>query len=73
MQTVTISKKEYAELLEKKLRYEYLYQIIEGDIFSPPPTKDIKELIGAFKKTGLYNQNFIDSIEKGLKRSSYFK
>ncbi|MBI4823912.1 MAG: hypothetical protein HY805_06755 [Nitrospirae bacterium] len=73
MQTVTISKKEYAELIEKKLRYEYLHQIIESDIFSPPPTKGIKEIIGAFKKTGIYNQKFIDSLEKGLKRSSHFK
>ncbi len=73
MQTVTISKKEYEELIEKKLRYEYLHQIIESDIFSPPPTKDIKEIIGAFKKTGIYNQEFIDSLKKGLKRSVYFK
>ena len=73
MQTVTIPKKEYKELIEKKLRYEYLRQIIEGDIFSPPPTKDIKEIIRAFKKTGNYNQEFMDSLKKGLKRSSYFK
>lgn len=73
MQTVTISKKEYEELIEKKLRYEYLHQIIESDIFSPPPTKDIKEIIGAFKKTGIYNQEFIDSLKKGLKRSVHFK
>ena len=73
MQTVTISKKQYEELIEKKLRYEYLHQIIESDIFSPPPTKDIKEIISAFKKTGLYNQKFIDSLKKGIKRSSYFK
>ena len=73
MQTVTISRKEYQALIEKKLRYEYLHQIIEDDIFSPPPTKDTKEIIYAFKKTGLYNQKFIDSLEKGLKRSSYFK
>ncbi|MEW6068646.1 MAG: hypothetical protein AB1610_10200 [Nitrospirota bacterium] len=73
MQTVTITKKEYDELIEKKLRYEYLHHIIEEDIFSPPPTKDIKEIIKAFQKTGLYNQKFIDNLEKGLKRSSYFK
>ncbi len=73
MQTVTISKKEYQELIEKKLRYEYLHHIIEEDIFSPPPTKDVKGIIKAFQKTGLYNRKFIDSLEKGLKRSSYFK
>ncbi|MBI5676159.1 MAG: hypothetical protein HZC48_10105 [Nitrospirae bacterium] len=73
MQTVTISKKEYEELIEKKLRYEYLHQIIEEDIFSPPPTKETKKIIDAFQKTGLYNQEFLVSLEKGLKRSSYFK
>lgn len=73
MQTVTISKKEYEELLEKKLRYEHLHQIIEEDIFSPPPVKESKEVIKAFQKTGLYKQEFIDSLEKGLKRSTYFK
>jgi len=73
MQTVTISKKEYEDLIEKKLRYEHLHQIIEEDIFSPPPTKDIKELIKAFQKTGFYNQRFIASLEKGLRRSAYFK
>lgn len=73
MQTVTISKKEYEDLVEKKLRYEYLHLIIEGDIFSPPPTRDIKEIVNAFKRTGLYSQNFIDSLKKGLKRSIYFK
>ena len=73
MQTVTISKKEYQELIEKKLRYEYLHQIIEEDIFSSPPTKDVKKIIKAFQETGLYSRKFIDSLEKGLKRSSYFK
>ena len=73
MQTVTISKKEYQELIEKKLRYEYLHQIIEEDIFSPPPTKDVNKIIKAFQETGLYNRKFIDSLEKGLKRSAYFK
>lgn len=73
MQTVTISKKEYDELIDKKLRYEYLHQIIEGDIFSHPPTKDINKIVNAFKKTGLYNQKFTESLEKGLKRSAFFK
>lgn len=73
MQTVTISKKEYEDLIEKKLRYDYLHHIIEEDIFSPPPTKDIKTIVKAFQNTGLYNEKFISSLEKGLKRSSYFK
>lgn len=70
--TITIPKREYQELLEKKFRYEYLRQIIEEDIFASPPTKNSEEVIKAFRQTKLYNQKFLKSLEKGLKRSSYF-
>jgi len=72
MAAVTIPKKEYQELLEKALRYEYLRQIIEGDLFVPPPARKVKEIIKSFKETGQYNQKFLKSLERGLKRSSYF-
>lgn len=71
--TVTILKKEYQRLLERALRYEYLRQIMEEDFFTSPPTRSIKEIITAFKKTRRYNQNFLKSLEKGLGRSSYFE
>lgn len=73
MATITISKKEYQELFDKALRYEYFRQLIESDIFSSPPTKNIGEIVGAFKNSGKYGQQFIRSLEKGLKRSSCFK
>lgn len=34
MPTITIPKKEYQELVEKKLRYEHLRAIVEEEIFS---------------------------------------
>lgn len=73
MDTIVISKKEYQDLFEKKLRYEYLRQILEEDIFAPPPTKRTEKIIKAFKQTNLYKQEFLKSLEKALKRSSYFK
>ncbi|OGD70859.1 hypothetical protein A3I18_01310 [Candidatus Campbellbacteria bacterium RIFCSPLOWO2_02_FULL_35_11] len=73
MATITISKKEYRELIEKKLRYEYLHQIMEEDIFSSPPTKNIQEVVRGFKATKKYNRRFVNSLEKGLKRSACFK
>ncbi|HUX36161.1 MAG TPA: hypothetical protein VMV71_03980 [Candidatus Paceibacterota bacterium] len=73
MTTITIPKKEYSELIEKKLRYEYLRQIMEGDIFSPPPRRNAKEIIKAFKAVKKYNREFLESLGKGLKRSNYFK
>ena len=73
MVTVTISKKEYQKLMDKAFRYEYLRQILEEDIFAPPPSKNIKKIMEEFKKSGLYNQRFLESLKKGLKRSSYFE
>ncbi|MBU2578663.1 hypothetical protein KKA09_00905 [Patescibacteria group bacterium] len=75
METITLLKKEYQELLEKAFRYQYLKKIIEEkqDIFSSPPNQNIKEIIEDFQRTKLYSSKFLKSLEKGLKRSSYFQ
>lgn len=71
--TVRVPKKEYDDLVEKKLRYEYLRHVLEEDIFSPPPARNTKGMIAAFKKTGLYSAAFLNSMERGLRRSSHFR
>lgn len=73
MVKVLIPKTEYQQLLDKARRYEYLRQILEEDIFASPPTKNIKEIIKEFRATGQYSQKFLESLARGLKRSSYFK
>jgi hypothetical protein len=73
MKEITISKKEYQELLEKALRYDYFRRLMEEDIFAPPPTKSIREVLRAFEKTKIYSPKFLKSLERGLKRSSYFR
>ncbi|OHB18490.1 MAG: hypothetical protein A2749_00655 [Parcubacteria group bacterium RIFCSPHIGHO2_01_FULL_45_26] len=73
MASVTISKKEYEELLDNKLRFQYVKQSLNEDFFSPPPTRSIKEVMVAFRATGKYNKLFLQSLEKGLRRSSHFK
>ena len=45
MNTVTIPQKEYKELVDMRLRYEYLRQIMTDDVFSPPPARNIKETV----------------------------
>jgi len=72
MTTIALPKKEYEILLDKALRYDFLKQAVQSDIFQVPPTRNKKEIISAFRQTGLYNQTFIKSLEKGLSRSSYF-
>lgn len=71
MADITIPKKEYHKLLDKALRYEYLRQILREDIFTSPPKRNVKEIIREFRKTKKYNQKFLESLKKGLKRSSY--
>lgn len=73
MSTITISKKEYRDLVDKRLRYEYLRQILEKDIFSPPPTRDVRKIIKVFDASGKYNAEFLRGLEKGLRRSSHFR
>lgn len=73
MATISIPKKEYHQLVEKALRYEYIRQLLKEDIFASPPTRNVKKIIEAFGKTRLYNNAFLKSLEKGLRRSSYFK
>ncbi|OHA77266.1 MAG: hypothetical protein A3H01_00560 [Candidatus Wildermuthbacteria bacterium RIFCSPLOWO2_12_FULL_40_9] len=73
MVNITVSKKEYQKLLDRALRYEYLRQILAEDVFSPPPTRNAKAIIKEFRATKKYSKKFIDSLSRGLKRSSYFK
>lgn len=73
MPTVTVPKKEYEKLIETKLRYERLREVMEEDLFSPPPTTSAKESLAALRGTKKYNQKFLNSLKKGLGRSSYFR
>ncbi len=73
MANITISQKEYQQLLDTKLRYEYFRGIFDRNLFSPPPTKSGKTVISAFRKTGKYSEKFLKSLARGLKKSSYFE
>ncbi len=73
MTTIRIPKEQYEELVSKALRYDYLRQILVEDIFGPPPTRSAKEVIKEFRATKNYNKEFLDSLARALKRSSYFK
>ncbi len=73
MVKVTIPRTEYKKLTEKAQRYEYLRQIISEDLFASPPTRNTKEIVESFRKTKKYNQKFLDSLEEGLKHSSFFQ
>ncbi len=73
MVTITIKKREYQELLDTKLKFEYVRQILETDLFAPPPSRKPADIVSAFRATKRYNKKFLASLHKGLKRSSYFR
>lgn len=72
MSTITIPKIKYQDIKKKADAYELIMGILEKDFFAAPPTTDRKKIISEFKKTGLYKNEFIESLKKGLSRSSYF-
>ena len=73
MATVTISKKEYKDLVEAKLRYDYLRYVIDEDISASPPTHSLETVFSAFKATKRYNKRFLEGLKKGLRRSPHFR
>ena len=73
-QTITLPKSKYESLTEKAKAYETLVAAISrGKFFDPPPTRKVSEVVSAFRKSGRYNKKFLESFEKGLRRSSYFR
>jgi len=72
MQTVTLPKTEYQELNRVKRRYEMMRKLLQLDSFDKPTTKNTKKIIDEFRKTRLYNEDFLKSLERGLKDSPYF-
>lgn len=73
MSTVTISKTQYEALQRRAVAYDRVVAAAREDIFSPPPTRDVKEVMRDFRATKRYSALFLKSLEKGLLRSSYFK
>lgn len=73
MSTVTISKTKYETLKRRAVAYDRIITAARDDIFSPPPTNNIKEIMRDFRATKKYSAAFLKSLEKGLRQSSYFK
>ncbi len=73
MSTITLLKTEYQNLKRKAAMFERIIELAEKDnLFFPPPIRNRGQIINTFKKTGKYNQSFLRSLNRGLKRSDYF-
>ena len=72
MSTITIPKNEYKKLVEQNMRYEYARSIFHEDIFSPPPTRNVAEVVRTFRGVKKYSAKFLKGLERGLRRSTHF-
>ena len=72
MNMVTITKTKYETLKKQAAAYRKIVSNSGTALFNSPPTRDATKVIAAMKETGRYSKKFLVSLEKGLKRSSYF-
>ena len=73
MNSVTISKTEYKDLLVRASAYERMLQAAQGVFSLTPPEKSVPKIIAEFKNTGTYSEAFLASLKRGLSRSTHFK
>ena len=73
MSSVTIPKDEYMDLKVRAQAYERMLLAAQSTFSLTPPEKSRKKIISTFKATNKYSKKFIDSLNKGLSRSSYFE
>lgn len=70
MATISMPKTEYNKLKRQaKARRNFSVQVFEKALTAT----SIKELVEDFRKTGLYNKEFLKDLETGLRRSSLAK
>ena len=67
--TISVSRTEYARLQNIAKRYEFLRRVVVEDFFEEPQKEDIEETIEEFRKTGLYREEFLQSLAQSLKES----
>lgn len=70
--TVSIPRNEYRELRQIARRFELLRRLVEFDTFAKPPVRNVNRVMREFRKTGRYSEPFLQSLERGLRESSYF-
>jgi len=73
MGSVTISKTEYTALKVRASAYERMLVAAESAFSLNPPVRSKKKIMTAFKATKKYSKEFLNSLNQGLSRSSYFE
>jgi hypothetical protein len=73
MKSVTIPKIEYEVLRARANAYDRVVSALERTFTLTPPERSRGKIIAEFTKSKKYNRKFVDALERGLARSSYFR
>ena len=73
MSAVVLAEVEYKKLKAQADAYNRLLFSLCENIFMPPPTRSVAKVVQELKKTKRYSPQFIASVAKGLRHSSYFR
>ena len=69
MVTITIPKEEYTKLKRQSSAYRrFASRVFEDAILDP-----VKDAVKDFKEMGIYSNEFLADLERGLRKSSYGK
>ena len=72
MSTITLPRTEYINLKSRAEAFDKMVAEIQPSLLFAPTEKSRKKVITEFSKTKLYNKKFLESLNRGLKRSSFF-
>ena len=73
MSTVTLTRTTYLDLKRRAAAYERIVTMLERDVFTPPPVRNVRKIMVAFRRSNRYPARFLKSLERGLSRSTYFE
>lgn len=69
---VNITKSEYNDLKSRADAYDRIISLAQREVAFTPTERSAKKVLAEFKKADKYSENFLKSLEQGLKRSTFF-
>ena len=69
MKTITIPKTQYQQILQQAKAYQKL----ANSFFATKLKYHVNDVVSDFAQTGIYSKEFLQDLQSGLEKSSYFK
>ena len=70
--SINLTKSEYIDLKSRADAYDRIISVAQREVSVTPPVRSAKKVMAEFRQADMYSQEFLKSLEQGLKRSSFF-